>query len=583
MKLRWSTLHIAVLAVTAVAVGQPTVASAAPRQAPSRPVRWLAAGDSYSSGQGLPNASGECKQAQPGSGSRVYATVAAQKLGASFVRPNDLDLVACGGATIRDALKNVGAHPAQWTADAGRYDLVTFTLGGNDIRFSAVIMQCTGMQQLLGNFATVGAVGAATTAQGQRLPSDPGHYCPQETIIRQRIDELATAYADFLKTVAENILVRGGNIVVLGYPELIEDPNQWTGLPQAVDICQTIGRADANELRGLGGYLNATIGNAATQADGKWNGVHVSFLDVNSGGGLGIARSDARLFEPSTGTRHNLCSADSWINGFTSVGNGVGSFHPKQQAHDTQGSLLADVLPRLDWSQTRGPTTTPAPTGSGPVGGGPASGGGGPAGPLQFSIEGSCTNTGGTLRGASSGFTPGGRFTVSATRPDGSPYPLGGLGGGSVHSNGSVTWSWPCAGNPPGVYHTTLVDSATGRSTGPVAFTIGTAPPLDSHPVFTVMNTSETSPDGVWFRNSPHTADTDRVTGHGVYAGNQVRLDCYGWGDVVAPYNNSLWYRASNLTRPTTPNGGANTGWLNAHYIDDGQKANVVDTGVPAC
>jgi hypothetical protein len=37
-----------------------------------------------------------------------------------------------------------------------------------------------------------------------------------------------------------------------------------------------------------------------------------------------------------------------------------------------------------------------------------------------------------------------------------------------------------------------------------------------SEPIFTVMNTSETPPDGVWFRNSPHTADTDRVTGHGV-------------------------------------------------------------------
>jgi hypothetical protein len=578
MRLRWSNLSsplsaVLLLAFAAVTLGGPMVASAAPGRAPSRAIRWLAAGDSYSSGQGLPNASGGCQQARPGSGSRTYATVAAEKLGTSFVRPNDVDMVACTGATVRDVLKNVGAHPAQWTTGAGRYDLITFTLGGDDIKFSAVMTQCTGLQQLLGNFAAAG--GGAASGEAQRLPSDSGHYCPQESIIRQQIGDLGKAYSNFLQTLAENVVVRGGNIVVLGYPELIEDPNQWTGLPQAVDICQTIGRADANELRGLGGHLNATIGYAATEADGKWNDVHVSFLDVNSGGGLSIARSDARLFEPSTGTRHNLCSADSWINGFTSVGNGVASFHPKQQAHDAEGGLLADVLPRLDWSETAGLTATATPP--------PTGGGDGPPSPLRFSVAGSCTSAGGTLTGISGGFTPNARFTVSASRPDGSPYPLGGLAGGSVHGDGSVTWSWPCAGDPPGVYHTTLVDSATHRSTGPVAFTIGAAPLPESHPAFAVMNTSETPPDGVWFRNSPHTADTDRVTGHGVYVGDRVRLECYGWGDAVGPYNDRLWYRVSNLIRPTVPAGGANTGWLNAHYINDGQKANVVDAGVPAC
>ena len=52
-----------------------------------------------------------------------------------------------------------------------------------------------------------------------------------------------------------------------------------------------------------------------------------------------------------------------------------------------------------------------------------------------------------------------------------------------------------------------------------------------SGPIFTVMNTSETLPDGVWFRNSSHTADTDRVTGHGVYMGERVQEVCYAWGD----------------------------------------------------
>lgn len=98
------------------------------------------------------------------------------------------------------------------------------------------------------------------------------------------------------------------------------------------------------------------------------------------------------------------------------------------------------------------------------------------------------------------------------------------------------------------------------------------------------MNTSETPPDGVWFRNSPRTEDTDRATGHGVYAGDQVQLQCYAWGDAVGAYNDTLWYYVNNLTRPTvSSNGQPNVGYLNAHYINDGQNANVVDAGVGQC
>src|SRR2546421_11308759 len=88
-----------------------------------------------------------------------------------------------------------------------------------------------------------------------------------------------------------------------------------------------------------------------------------------------------------------------------------------------------------------------------------------------------------------------------------------------------------------------------------------------SGPIFTVMNTSETPPDGVWFRNSPHTGDTDRVTGHGVYMNEQVQLRCYARGDAVGAYNDGLWYDVTNVTRPTI-NGAPTTGYLNAHYIN---------------
>lgn len=109
-----------------------------------------------------------------------------------------------------------------------------------------------------------------------------------------------------------------------------------------------------------------------------------------------------------------------------------------------------------------------------------------------------------------------------------------------------------------------------------------TPPSAYPGPVYTVMNTSETLPDGIWFRSTPNTANAIRVTGDGVYRNEQVQLHCYAWGDSVGPYNDTLWYYASNVSRPTVAGVGANVGYINAHYINDGKVANQVDA-VPAC
>lgn len=112
--------------------------------------------------------------------------------------------------------------------------------------------------------------------------------------------------------------------------------------------------------------------------------------------------------------------------------------------------------------------------------------------------------------------------------------------------------------------------------------TAATHASASSQPTFTVMNTSETLPDGVWFRRSPHTADAAKVTGYGVYKNERVKLECYAWGDAVGPYANKLWYFVLNVTRPTNA-GVSNSGYLNAHYINDGKATNQVDAGVAQC
>jgi surface antigen len=177
--------------------------------------------------------------------------------------------------------------------------------------------------------------------------------------------------------------------------------------------------------------------------------------------------------------------------------------------------------------------------------------------PKRASVQGGTGNpqSGGT-NPQSGGTNPQGRT--------GSPQ------GGATTVQGPSTGGGSGGGSTPTPMQTTQADpTATQRQ----------APP---QPVFTVMNTSESPPDGVWFRNSPNTSDTSRTTGLGVYSGEQVRLLCFRSGEVVGPYSDALWYRVDNVSRPTA-NGQSDSGWLNAHYINDGKAANEIDDGVPPC
>ncbi len=99
---------------------------------------------------------------------------------------------------------------------------------------------------------------------------------------------------------------------------------------------------------------------------------------------------------------------------------------------------------------------------------------------------------------------------------------------------------------------------------------------------FPVMNTSESMPDGVWFRNSPRQNDTNRETGFGVYAGESMAVDCFSWADPVGQYNNHIWYRGLDVSRPTV-NGHSNYGWMNTHYVNDGMTVDRAARGVPDC
>ena len=108
------------------------------------------------------------------------------------------------------------------------------------------------------------------------------------------------------------------------------------------------------------------------------------------------------------------------------------------------------------------------------------------------------------------------------------------------------------------------------------------SPARADEPVFAVMNTSETPPDGVWFRYGPDAAQTTRTTGVGVYMNEHVRVKCFWHGTPFGAYDNDVWYFAYDQERPTAA-GRPNQGWINTHYVDDGQTADHPHPAVSAC
>ena len=326
--------------ITAALFSVVAVPSWAGASAASHPITWLAAGDSYSSDVGLPYTTHVCGRAVPPSVD--WATYAWTKLQSNLdvVKP---DLVACSGAKISEFFANQSkGHPAEYGKSAKpHYDLVTFTFGGDNLSFASVVRDCLFFGQQEG--------------------------ACENSSVRNNISTLGNAYPKFLDSVANGAVVKGGNVVVMGYPELLEDPALWAKTEQAGGTCDGFPVALTNVMRVWAGDLNATIGSAVKTANSTpaalRNDVTFTFINPVSGGSAGIAGDNQSLFEPSSGPRHELCSPSgrAWLNGIQLDHPATKSFHPNQYGEDAMGSLAAEVISHLTWPWSSGQSTTQPP------------------------------------------------------------------------------------------------------------------------------------------------------------------------------------------------------------------------------
>lgn len=247
-------------AATAAALA---LTAAAPAASAQSTVDYVALGDSYSSGSGIGSyTDADCKRSD-----LAYPMLLAERTGAEAA------FVACSGATTEDMLAQQAAALDEGT------DLVTLTIGGNDIDWNEAIIACM----------------------------VPLYDCTRDIEESERLAE--EDLPALLETAYTEIRARSphAEVYVLGYPRLFA----------AGDTCDALGLisvAEQQRMNRAADVLSEVIETAA--------GSHgFTYIDV---------RDD---FEG-----HAVCDAEAWIHGLTyPIGD---SYHPNRSGH-AEGYLPA--------------------------------------------------------------------------------------------------------------------------------------------------------------------------------------------------------------------------------------------------
>ena len=200
---------------------------------------YVALGDSYTSGPGIPNQIPEAVGC--GRSDHNYPHLVAAALPVSKFTD-----VSCGSATTAhmaeaQPLPNGLTNGPQFDALRPDVDLVTLGIGGNDIGFGEIIANCVARSVLL-----------PVTAPCRQ------HYTRQGDELAARIEATAPKVAAVLAGVRER--APAARILVVGYPVILpaEGPGCWPLMPIAV--------GDVAWLRTVQGRLNSMLAEQATAA-----------------------------------------------------------------------------------------------------------------------------------------------------------------------------------------------------------------------------------------------------------------------------------------------------------------------------
>lgn len=273
---------------SAVAAAQPDGARSAPQHgAAAGYAHYVALGDSYASGAGIPEQTDQnCARSD-----RNYPTLVAAQLA-----PGSFTDVTCGGATTENMTGPQGTAPPQFDALTEDTDLVSVTIGGNDIGFGGIVARCVVLGALVPNGS----------------PCKASYSLGGEDELAARIQEKAARIDEVLRGIHERS--PDARVVVVGYPDLL--PDDGTNCPETIPMA----KGDTPWLRDTEKRLNGMLAERAAAGGAE-------YLDT---------------YGPTVG--HDMCKPQGtrWIEPLQAVD--AAGVHPNALGHEAMaGALLGAV------------------------------------------------------------------------------------------------------------------------------------------------------------------------------------------------------------------------------------------------
>ena len=242
--------------------------------------KYVSLGSSFAAGPGIDNQLGGC-----GRSDSNYAHLVAEALSL------DLTVASCNGATIDNILTvPQGDNPLQIDVVTSDTALVTVTIGGNDIRYTASTFACSGAPA--SDRCTANLDQAAINAALEQLPAK------------------LTGMFDAIKAKAPQ-----ATIVLVAYPRVF---------PEDAVSCAELELSEADTV-----YL-AELGRRLEEA----------FVSATASGQALIA--DAYVRAQGHGPRAADAS-QRWVNGETIASSGI-RYHPTAEGHAEMARLVLGVL-----------------------------------------------------------------------------------------------------------------------------------------------------------------------------------------------------------------------------------------------
>lgn len=304
-------------------------------------VTWLSAGDSYSSGVGTdPHATGPCRRSPQAAGPAAAELLRRQGWTISHTH------TACEGGFVEDMFNRrsqTSGRMSMWEEHVealegpGRVDIVTLSLGGNDIGFEEVVLACipfTRITELLLGCPSESALQARIDGL-----VDPAKACPGSSRRGSRPDygcelridgQLYGSISDFYRKIVMERLTERGRLYVIGYPSLIAPSSEW----RLFDPCRVLYKPETVDRLGrLAEHLNRQLAGAVRQANQALGVERVHYVDT---------------YTPFREGRREVCGRGSdFIHGITHVGTNpltgwYRSFHLNNAGHAEVARLLAE-------------------------------------------------------------------------------------------------------------------------------------------------------------------------------------------------------------------------------------------------